>query len=108
MKGNASSFYQLAQIFIILAGFSLTVFGILFNGYISTYNSSAIGVNQIIMQHEAINQTGANLDFVYNKLYPQFVHRQNLLKDYSFVCLALGISFTIASFIFWDKGSKFS
>ncbi len=108
MKNNPNSFFYLAQMLIILAGFSFTIFGILFNGYIITYNSSAIGVNQIIMQHEALNQTGANLDFIYNTLYPQFVHRQNSLKNYSFVCLFIGIFLTALSFIFWNKGNKLS
>lgn len=108
MENKSEGLFNLAQILIILAGFSFTVAGIFFTSYVVTYNSSINTINNMILQHEAINGgkvIPGDLDFTYN-LGDQLETKWKSLKLYSILCFTLGLLFTYLSLTIWFKGYK--
>ena len=97
MKNKSDAFFNLSNILIILAGFSFTLAGIFFTGYVATYNSSINTINNMILQHEAINGgkvIPGNLDFTYS-LGNQLETKWKYLKFYSVICLIFGLFLTL-------------
>jgi|SRR3989344_8143143 len=99
---------KLAEIIIILAGFLFTLSGIFFTSYTDTYNSSINTINNMILQHESINDGKViigDLDFTY-KLGNELESNWKQLKFYSKLCFLLGILFTFISLGIWYKCYK--
>lgn len=105
-KAKSKGLFKLAHILIILAGFSFTIAGIFFTSYVTTYNSSINTINNMILQHEAINGgkiIPGDLDFTYT-LGDQLETQWKSLKLYSIFCLFLGLLLTSFSLKSWFKG----
>ncbi len=95
----AKSYFNLAEIFIILAGFSFALAGIFYNGSIETLNTGI----------QVINQIGQNPQFpisVYTNMSKTFQDKSDSQKALYQFCLYFGILLILFSFISWFKGRK--
>lgn len=106
---QAKSYFKLAQIIIILAGFAFTSAGLFYNNsQMIMIQSTAIG-NSLIIAHEQLyngSPPPGDLDYIYNTLKPSLDEISLKNRKWSLYTLMLGGLLTLFSLSLWRYGKS--